>query len=59
MQGWQRFEGHVPPAERSDVVAAYHKRLTSPDTAVRDAAVCALPLLMLSNFMYITNLTAE
>ena len=40
MQGWKIFEGHVAEEERGDLVAAYHKRLTSPDTAVRDAAVC-------------------
>ena len=39
MQGWQNFAGHIPQEERSDLVAAYHRRLTSADTAVRDAAV--------------------
>lgn len=38
-QGWRQFEGHIPADERSNLVAAYHKRLTSTDTAVRDAAV--------------------
>lgn len=40
VQGWQAFEQHVAAEERSDLVAAYHKRLTSPDPAIRDAAVC-------------------
>lgn len=39
VQGWRQFEGHIPADERSDLVAAYHKRLTSADTAVRGAAV--------------------
>jgi len=39
VQGWRNFKGHIPEAESDDVVAAYHKRLTSPDIAVRDAAV--------------------
>ena len=39
MQGWRQFQGHVPEDERADLVAAYHRRLTSADTAVRDAAV--------------------
>lgn len=43
LQGWRNFEGHIPPAERGDIVAAYHQRLTSPDTAVRDAAVSLSP----------------
>ena len=43
MQGWRQFEGHIPADERADLVAAYHKRLTSEDTAVRDAAV-SMPL---------------
>ncbi|KAL3142897.1 hypothetical protein ABBQ38_003185 [Trebouxia sp. C0009 RCD-2024] len=40
-RGWKQFEGHIPAEERSDLVAAYHKRLTSADTAVRDAAAAA------------------
>ncbi|KAL0026450.1 hypothetical protein WJX79_010832 [Trebouxia sp. C0005] len=39
--GWHNFKGHIPKAERDDIVAAYHKRLTSPDIAVRDAAAKA------------------
>lgn len=39
VQGWRQFEGHIAADERSDLVAAYHKRLTSADTAVRNAAV--------------------
>lgn len=48
MQGWRQFEGHIPAGERSDLVAAYHKRLTSADTAVRDAAV-SLPYFDMSS----------
>ena len=43
VQGWSRFEGHIPADERPNLVAAYHKRLTSDNTAVRDAAV-SMPL---------------
>lgn len=35
---WSEFAGHIPAAERHDLVAAYHKRLTSDDPAVRLAA---------------------
>ena len=28
---WQRFCAPIPPAERGDMMAAYHRRLTSPD----------------------------
>ena len=52
MQGWRNFKGHIPEAERDDIVAAYHKRLTAPDIAVRDAAVrmyqCCLTLTVFS-----------
>lgn len=39
LQAWKHFEGHIPADERSDLVAAYHNRLTSADTAVRDDTV--------------------
>lgn len=30
---WDRFAGAIPPAERSDLIAAYHKRLFGDDPA--------------------------
>ena len=38
---WQHYENAIPPAERGDYVAAYYRRLTSPDAAVRAAAARA------------------
>jgi proline iminopeptidase len=36
---WEDFIAPIPVAERQDLVAAYHRRLTSPDPAIRrDAA---------------------
>lgn len=35
---WEHFLAPIPEAERSDLVAAYHRRLTSPDAATRRAA---------------------
>ncbi|MDL2717431.1 MAG: prolyl aminopeptidase [Acidobacteriota bacterium] len=35
---WEPYLAHIPTAERGDLVAAYHKRLTSHDPAVRLAA---------------------
>lgn len=35
---WQDYEEQIPAEERGDMVAAYYKRLTSPDEAVRAAA---------------------
>ena len=32
---WEPYLAHIPEAERGDLVAAYHKRLTSEDPAVR------------------------
>lgn len=46
LQGWRQFEGHIPADERANLVAAYHKRLTSEDTTVRDAAV-SMPLFVM------------
>jgi proline iminopeptidase len=38
---WERYLQHIPTAERGDLVAAYHRRLTSPDPTVRlEAARC-------------------
>jgi proline iminopeptidase len=37
---WEPYYEHIPPAERDDMMAAYYKRLTSPDPdVVRKAAV--------------------
>ncbi|MBI2969484.1 MAG: prolyl aminopeptidase [Gammaproteobacteria bacterium] len=38
---WTRFEGHVPEAERTDLVGAYHRRLHGPDHEERIAAARA------------------
>lgn len=35
---WEDYLAPIPPAERDDMVAAYHKRLTSTDEATRLAA---------------------
>ncbi|BDU74630.1 prolyl aminopeptidase [Mesoterricola silvestris] len=35
---WEPYLAHIPEAERGDLLAAYHRRLTSPDPAVRLAA---------------------
>ncbi len=40
-EGWADFVGHIPKAERGNLVAAYHHRLTSADSAVRLAAAKA------------------
>jgi len=38
---WEGYLAAIPEAERGDLVAAYHRRLTSPDPAVRLAAAQA------------------
>jgi proline iminopeptidase len=38
---FEGFQSHIPEDERSDMVAAYHRRLTSPDYHVRIAAARA------------------
>jgi proline iminopeptidase len=38
---WEAFLAPIPEAERGDLVAAYHKRLTDPDRAVQLAAAKA------------------
>jgi proline iminopeptidase len=43
-EGWDAFVGHIPEAERGDLVEAYHRRLTSDDRAVRVAAAKAWSL---------------
>ena len=41
-KAWQSFLEALAPAERREPLPAYYRRLTSPDTAVRDAAVRSL-----------------
>lgn len=38
---WARYEAHIPEDERDDMIAAYWKRLDSPDEVVRIAAAIA------------------
>jgi proline iminopeptidase len=38
---WERFVAPIPPAERDDLLAAYHKRLTAPDRRVQAQAAAA------------------
>jgi proline iminopeptidase len=38
---WEAYRDHIPEAERGDLLAAYHRRLTSDDAAVRLAAAKA------------------
>jgi proline iminopeptidase len=38
---WEEYIGPIPEAERGDLVAAYHRRLTSEDAAVRQDAARA------------------
>jgi proline iminopeptidase len=38
---WERFMKPIPEAERGDLMAAYHKRLTSPDRAIQAEAAAA------------------
>ena len=40
-EAWEKYRDAIPPAERGDFVQAYYKRLTSSDTAVRQAAARA------------------
>ncbi len=35
---WEPYLAHIPEEERDDLLAAYHRRLTSPDPGVRLAA---------------------
>jgi proline iminopeptidase len=49
---WEKFLAPIPPAEREDLVASYHRRLTGPDPEMRlkaaqawsgwEASVCKL-----------------
>ena len=38
---WERFLQPIPPQERGDMIAAYHRRLTHPDRSVRAEAAAA------------------
>jgi proline iminopeptidase len=38
---WARFLAPIPPAERGDMVSAYHRRLTDPDRRVQAQAAAA------------------
>ncbi|MHB8530545.1 MAG: prolyl aminopeptidase [Caulobacteraceae bacterium] len=38
---WERFEKPIPPAERGDMLAAFHRRLTDPDPKVQALAAAA------------------
>ena len=38
---WARFCAPIPPAERGDMMGAYHRRLTDPDRAVQAVAAAA------------------
>lgn len=38
---WEKYLAPIPPEERSDLVAAYYRRLTSEDAEVRSAAARA------------------
>lgn len=40
-EAWETFAGHVPAAERGDLLAAYHRRLMDPDPAVHRPAARA------------------
>src|SRR5207249_8527603 len=41
---WERFLAPIPAAERGDLIAAYHRRLTHPDRSVQLAAAKAWSL---------------
>jgi len=38
---WARYEAVIPPDERHNMIAAYHRRLTDPNPVVRRAAAVA------------------
>ena len=43
-ENWRDFAGHIPEAERGDLLAAYHRRLTHPDAAIHMPAARAWSL---------------
>jgi proline iminopeptidase len=40
-EAWEAFAGHIPEAERGDLLGAYHRRLMDPDPAVHRPAARA------------------
>jgi proline iminopeptidase len=38
---WEKFSGFLPPAERADLLASYHRRLVDPDPSVHMPAARA------------------
>ncbi|HVY99612.1 MAG TPA: prolyl aminopeptidase [Dongiaceae bacterium] len=40
-EAWRAFSGHIPEAERSDLLKAYHKRLMDPNPAIHMPAAKA------------------
>jgi proline iminopeptidase len=40
-EAWADYQSAIPEAERGDMVRAFHRRLTDPDRAVREAAARA------------------
>ncbi|MBV9995936.1 MAG: prolyl aminopeptidase [Caulobacteraceae bacterium] len=38
---WERFAAPIPPAERGDMIGAYHARLTHPDPRIQARAAAA------------------
>ena len=40
-EAWRSFAGHLPPAERSDLLAAYYRRLVDPDPGIHLPAALA------------------
>ena len=38
---WEKFVARIPPAERGDLIAAYHRRLTHPDRKIQAQAAAA------------------
>ena len=39
--GWEKFTGIIPEAERTDMIGAYHRRLTASDESIRMEAARA------------------
>ena len=39
--GWEKFVGIIPEAERTDMIGAYHRRLTASDESIRMEAARA------------------
>lgn len=40
-EAWRRFSGFLPPAERGDLLAGYHRRLIDPDPRIHGPAAAA------------------